>query len=140
VRQEPKALGADSIVSPGSKDECVELLIANPDAILVLDWECGAEEVNLILGAVNGHFLVEVRPIFLIVPEVDDRMIAIGAEYGVSQVHAGPISRVAIKENLEALIKEEESTSDVREVLVKVATARSKGDWALATPLLLDMW
>ena len=140
VRQELKALGADSIVSPGSKDECVELLIANPDAILVLDWEVGAEEVNLILNAVKGHFMVEIRPIFLVIPEVDDNIVAVGAEYGVSQIHSGPISRVAIKECLQALFDEDSSTSAIREVLVKVATARSEGDWALATPMLLEMW
>jgi tetratricopeptide (TPR) repeat protein len=140
VRQELKGLGAEQIVSPGTKDECIELLIANPDAILVLDWECGSEEVNQILGAVKGHFLVEIRPIFLIIPEVDDKVIAVGAEYGVSQVHSGPISRIAIKESLEALLKEDAMSSGIREILVKVAAARSNGDWALATPLLLDIW
>jgi tetratricopeptide (TPR) repeat protein len=136
VRQELKALGAVDVQIPENQDDAVGKLIAAPQAMLVLDWALGSEVVNAVLGAVRGHFKIETRPIFLIIPTLDNNVIATGVEYGVSQIHSGEISRQGIRECLEALLHEDETTRDVRETLIQVAAARSKGDWAIATPLL----
>jgi tetratricopeptide (TPR) repeat protein len=140
VRQELKALGADNTLTPAHKDECIELLIKNPESVLVIDWECGAVEVTQILGACKGHFHVETRPSFLIVAAVEPSIVATGYEYGISQIHSGAISRQTIRECLEALLREDKMGTAVKEVLVRVAQARSRGDWALATPLLAELF
>jgi tetratricopeptide (TPR) repeat protein len=140
LRQELKSLGAASTIIPSSGDDCIEQLIKNPQSILVLDWESGSVEVNQILGACKGHFHIETRPSFLVVPEVDPNVIATGYEYGVSQIHSGPISRLTIRECLEAMLHEDETTSMIKEVMIHVAQTRSQGDWSLATPLLVETW
>jgi len=139
VREELKGLGVGNALVPSNRDDCIEKLVKNPESVLVLDWELGAEDVNVILSSVKGHFLVETRPVFLVTPDISDGIIAVAAEYGVSQVHAGPISRLTITECLEAIFKEDNETKVVRDTLVQVANARHKGDWSLATPILIEL-
>lgn len=140
VKEVASGLGAGDVLVPKSKEECVERLIKHPDAILVLDWELGSEEVNLVLGAIRTHFRVETRPILLVIPEIEANVIATATEYGVLQVHAGEVSVASIKDCLQALLHDEEATRAIRDVLLKVATARSKDDWTVVTPLLLELY
>jgi Flp pilus assembly protein TadD len=139
VRAVLKDLGAEDVVLPKTKEACVEDLIGRPDSILILDWQAGAEDSNQVLAAIKRHFHVETRPIVMLIPELDDKVVATGAEYGVSQIHAGPVSKDSLKECLAALLREDASTKDVRASLVNVATARDKGDWAVATPMLMEL-
>jgi Flp pilus assembly protein TadD len=140
VIEELKSLGFAEPVVPGGVEPCIEALIRMPAAILVVDWELGPVDVNQVLGAIKGHFLVETRPIFLVTLELTDAAIAVGAEYGVSQIHAGPISRLTIRECLDALVHEESTTVAIRETLIQVADFRSRGEWHIATPLLMELW
>ncbi len=137
---ELKALGAPAAVHPKDKDDCVEKLIKDPAAILCIDWELGSEEVNQVLGAIRGHFKIETRPILMVINEIEANVISTAAEYGVSQMHAGPVAAETLRDCLKALIAEDESTKELKDVLVKVAVARGKGDWAIATPMLMELY
>lgn len=140
VRSELKALGARDILIPQSSDNCIELLVTHGDAILVLDWELGAADVNSILSAAKGHHRVETRPIFMVIPEHSPHIIGVATDYGVSQLHAGPISRLGIKECLGAMIEEDDATRELRDTLIKVAECRARGEWRLATEVLTDLY
>lgn len=137
---ELKALGAASVIEPKNKDDCVEKLIKDPTAILCVDWELGSEEVNQVLGAVKGHFKIETRPILMVINEIEANVISTAAEYAVSQMHAGPLAAETLRDCLKALIAEDEDTKSLKEVLVQVAVARGKGDWAIATPMLMELY
>jgi tetratricopeptide (TPR) repeat protein len=140
VRSELKALGVRDILIPQSSDNCIELLVKHGDAILVLDWELGDADVNSILSAAKGHHRVETRPIFLVVPEHSAHFIGVATDYGVSQLHAGPVSRLGIKESLVAMIEEDDATRELRDTLIKVAECRARGDWRVATEVLSDLY
>lgn len=139
IRAELKELGAVTIVTPPNREACIEALIRNSDAVLVLDWAVGPEDGNQILAAIKGHFHVETRPVVLIVGELNEQMVATGAEYGISQLHSGPVSRSSLKSCLSAVLREDAQTREVKAMLVQVATARSRGDWTVATPILLEL-
>lgn len=132
LKQELRALGAQEVVAPLSKEQCIEALILSPEALLVIDWETGAQAVSQILAAVRGHFKIEIRPIFMILPELDTNLVQTAAEFGVSHIHAGPVSRNAIRDGIQAVVRESVQTHETREMLLQVATARSKGDWSVA--------
>ncbi len=140
IRAELKNVGIQEIQAPGSSDDCVSELVRFQSAPLILDWEIGAAEVVKILGAARGHFKIDTRPIFIIAAKVDQSILTTAWEYGVSHVHTGEISRSGIKEALRRLLEQDsEKEKEIKSALVKVAEARRRDDWAVATPLLLEM-
>lgn len=140
VQTEMLALGRGTLSTPSAPDACIALLIEHPNVVLVLDWALGSEAVNLVLGAIRGHFHIETRPVLLVIPEVNENVIATATEYGVSQAHAGDVTNETIKACLDALLNEDVTTGEVRAGLIQVATAREKGDWTIATPILQELW
>lgn len=140
LREGLKALGSPDPVQAKNADDCIERLIKDPGAILCIDWQLGSEEVNQVLGAIRGHFKIETRPVLMVIDEIEANVISTAAEYGVSQMHAGTPAPDTIRECLQALITEDEQTKSLKDVLVQVAVARGKGDWAIATPMLMELY
>ncbi len=128
--------GADSAKVVGSPEACIEALVLEQKSILVLDMAAGSEQINQILTASKTHFKVETRPILILVPELTDSALATASEYNISQIHAGDVENDSVGICIKQLVNELNSTGNIRDVLVRVATARSRGDWAIATPLL----
>jgi tetratricopeptide (TPR) repeat protein len=139
VRGELKAIGTDGIQVAAKTEACIEMLMMQPGVPLVLDWAHGAEAVNQILGAVRGFFKIETRPIFLLIPEIEPTVVATGIEYGVAQIHSGPISRAAIRACLTELLTVDEGTQAVLDGLIQVASARRNDDWASSLPILQEL-
>jgi tetratricopeptide (TPR) repeat protein len=139
LRQELKAVGAVEIMSPETADACIEALSRHSRAALVIDTEHGAEMLNQILRAAQGTYNVDTRPIFLIAQELSLPVVALGTEYNVSRLHTGEISRGAMQTNLEALAEQEADDQSLRSGLLRVANARSRGDWERAGAILMEM-
>jgi len=139
VRSELKALGIGGIQIAGDTDACIELLMQNPGLPLVLDWAIGAPAVNQILGAVRGYFKIETRPILLLIAEIDQDSVATGIEYGVAQIHSGPISRAVIHTCLSELLTVDPSAQAVLQGLIQVATARRSDDWPTSLTVLQEL-
>lgn len=117
-------------------DACVEALVFDNSGMLVIDMAIGSEKINQILSASKTHFKIETRPILVFIDEVNESVLATASEYSVSQLHAGEPSAETVHACIQQLVKEFRSTASVRGLLLKVATARSRGDWAVVTPLL----
>ncbi len=128
--------GAGAAKLVDSPEACIEALVQEQKSILVIDMAAGSEQVNQILTASKTHFKVETRPILILVSELTDSALATASEYNVSQIHAGDIEKESVEVCIKQLVNELNSTDSIRDVLIKVATARSRGDWSIATPLL----
>lgn len=139
VRQELKNAGVGTIFNAETQDACAEHLAHHPEALLVLDWEHGPETVNNVLRAAKGAFNIETRAIFLIAGEVSRNFVSTAAEYYVSRIHTGEISRGAIQEHLEAIVDQESAEMGLRVLLTRVADARARDDWETASMLLNEM-
>jgi len=140
MRAELKAIGVTDVVTPTDSDACIVELVNDAEIPLVIDWELGGEEVVKVLSAARGHFKIDTRPIFVIARRVDENVLLTAWEYGVSHVHTGEISRARIKEALRKLIATDAMPErEIRETLIKVAEARKRDEWGMATPLLLEM-
>ncbi len=131
---ESYGVGATKIVE--TPEACIEALVLEQKSVLVLDLAVGSEQINQILSASKTHFKVETRPILILVAELTDSALATASEYNISQIHAGDVETDTVGVCIKQLVNELNTTGNIREVLVKVATARARGDWAIATPLL----
>lgn len=119
-------------------DTCIESLVLDNSSMLVMDMTIGSEVINQILSASKTHFKIETRPILIFVSELDSSILATASEYNVSQLHVGEPNSDTVHLCIKQLVRELNSTSMARSVLLKVATARSRGDWAVVTPLLKE--
>lgn len=138
VRQELKTRNINKIINPANTDNCLEELVSQPHAMLFVDWEIGAGDVVKILQSIKNHHKVETRPIMMLAAKISDEVAATAYEFNVSKVHTGEISRKKIGEYIKEMIKAETQVSDLRELLVKVAEARKRDSWEVATPLLIE--
>lgn len=136
VELECKELGVEAPRFADDREQCISLLASERDTPLIIDWEVGANDCNAILGADRRSFKVETRPIFVVTSQYSTEIFAIAVDYAVSQMHAGPISRLAIKECLSGLFNEDDETRELRAVLVKVAECRQRNEWSEASTLI----
>lgn len=125
-----------SLVDTKGKDSCVETLVKDDSALLVIDWSLGSVEVNQILAATKRHYKVEVRSILMVINDLDPRVVATAIEYGVSQVHSGPLVPETLGQCLRAMIAENIGENPIRDTLIQVAAGREKGNWDLVTSML----
>lgn len=136
VKAELAALGVAKSIEVKTLEACIEALVLNQNNLFILDISIGTEKVNQILTASKAHFAVEIRPILLFINDLSDSSLALAAEYNISQIHAGEPQQETIGICIKQLIREETSTQHLRDILLKVSTARNRGDWAIVTPLL----
>src|SRR4051812_37283877 len=139
LRQELKTAGINTIYNADSHDDCATELAQHPLALLILDWDHGPAAVNEVLRTAKGIYGIDTRPIFLIATEMSVPLVSTAAEYYVSRIHAGEISRGAIQDHLEYLVDQESSEHASRVLLTRAADARSRGDWQTAGHLLQEM-
>lgn len=140
MEAELREFGVQEILRVDDRDQCVEALVRHAAAPFILDWDVGPEDANTVLRAAKGQYRVETRPMFMVIQEFTPQAVGTAADYGVSRLHAGPVSRLTIRESLQALFAEDEATREVRDTLVQVAEARARNEWMIALTLLTDLY
>ena len=136
IRSELKDSHIEPILCPEGVDRCIEELVQNPGALLILDWQIGVSKCVEVLEAVRSPFRMEIRPIFIFSQESDVQLEGIAIEYGVIQIHVGEITKNVIHENLREVVKTEGMPHEVREGFKMVAESRERGDWSTSGSLL----
>lgn len=138
LRAELKAQGfeADHIHPVTTVAECLDKVQTIDNALLILDWDLGPDQVLEALTENRRNSKVEAHPSFLITSKMDENILAIAAEYYVSKVHTGEISRNSIKEHLDDLVEEARHLSPLRQVLITVEKKRAVGDMSAAVKVL----
>lgn len=139
LRQELKNAGIVTIHNVENEEACAEEMARHPEALLILDWDHPPATVNAALRHAKGHFGIDTRPILLIATELSVQIISTAAEYYVSRVHGGEVSRGSIQEHLDFLVDQESNESGLRASLMRVADARRRDDWKSASQLLIEM-
>lgn len=139
IRQEIKQVGIPTLYNVENIASCLEHLGRYPRALLVVDWDLGGRQLSQILGAAQGAFSCDTRPIFLIAHEVNIQLVAIATEYHVSRIHTGEISRGAIQTHMDAIMAEESEEQSLRVQLSRVAEARSRGNFQSAGQILAEL-
>ena len=139
IRDELKAAGISNFHMPDTASRCLSIISHNPDAIFVLDWEIGQDQVVKVLSHLAGEGEIQFRPILMIAIELTESVVGTAAEYEVSRIHSGEITKPKIRAHVEALIAEKESTSAVKQGLRQVASCRLNNDWKQSLDILRQL-
>jgi tetratricopeptide (TPR) repeat protein len=134
-----KDLGIGTVVTPDTVDDCIIELVKSDHGLLILDWTDDTAELVKILGAAQGSYSADTRPIFLLSSEINSDVLAIGAEYNVSRVHSGPVSVQTINGHLSTIVIGGDNVSSLRSQLAKIAAIQSTHDWDNAGDQLNDL-
>lgn len=140
IKQELKAAGITTVFTVESLDFCIEQMILNSSAMLVVDSDHDKMNLNAIFSAAQGSFNVDTRPIFLICQEMTPEVVSYGTEYNIARIHSGEISRSAIQAHIQSIFEEERDEFGIRNSLIRIADARVRSDWEMSEYLLLDLY
>jgi tetratricopeptide (TPR) repeat protein len=140
LKQELKASGVETIFAVEDHDTCIEQMILNSAAMLVVDSDHDPVILNSVLTAAQGSFNVDTRPILLIAQEMTPTVISYATEYNISRIHTGEISRSAVQAHLQVIYDEERDELGIRNTMIRIADARLRGDWEMSEFLLLDLY
>jgi tetratricopeptide (TPR) repeat protein len=136
VRTELKNLGITKIDVAKSTEQCIPLLLKNPSALFVLNWDVGTNAACQVLEAIQNPHRVSMQSVFLLSAQQVDGIGGLALEYGVSYLHVGEITPDVIKKGLRHIEKHEEFGAEVKESLALASDARAKGDWESAGVVL----
>lgn|GEM_PF-1317475 len=139
VREEFKATGITTFHIPENAQRCLGYLEQHPEAYLVMDWEVGDEQATKVLEGLSGKTAVSLRPVLLIAMDLSPQVIGTAAEYQVSRVHTGELTRAKFAEHVESLLKEKKDNAILKEGLNQVSQARVADDWHESLKVLQNM-
>ena len=136
VRDECKAVGITQFYIPENAQRCISYLGEYPEALLILDWEVGAEQATKVLESLSGPLVVSARQTLLIALDLSPHAIGAAAEYQVSRVHSGELMRAKFAEHIAFLLAEKKANALLSGGLARVSEARQSGDWDESLRLL----
>lgn len=134
-----KLKGVSNLVTPETPEDCTDALRRFPKALLIVDWELGAEAVVKVLSMNRKRFAITGRPILLVATSVSENLVATAAEYAVSQIFTEALTAKNLGARLANMILAEGLADDVRKALTEVASLREGGDHKGALQLLQKM-
>ena len=139
MMRELKNYGIGELKFADSVEECAEDMQANPNSMLVIDWEFGEQKVTRALRAAQGTYRLDTRPIYFLALDVSDRVIAVAGEYNVAQIHTGEISQAQIIKNLDELLVFSLTTPLCQDTFRKVCALRKDGDWKASALMMHEL-
>src|SRR5690606_30463766 len=116
--------------------DCLAQLKDRDNAILVLDWEIGADKVVEVLHYIKDNRQQETSTVFLIAAKMSEKIIAAGTEFGVNQIHTGDITKDKVVMALRKLIDDAKAMTPFKQLMIGVDDARYYGDWKKASEIL----
>lgn len=138
VRQALKTKGvrAEDIFPFTDERECQKKISEFEYGILVLDWEFGPDKIQSLLSSNRKEHRLESHLVFLIAAHDEDAIVQVAQEYYVNYVAVGEVTTDTIRDQVKGLMKEFQSTSPLRKMLLAVDSCRKNGDHANALEML----
>ena len=127
LRDELRKIGieADKIVTARDPGEIVSLINQKKEAILILDWDAGADVILDILDQNRAKGKIDSHPTFLLTSKMDENIVATATEYHVSKIHTGEISASQIKQSLREVYDSAKNASPIKRLMIQVAKFRT---------------
>ena len=136
VKQHVKEHGCEELHAPENATDCINMLKAMSEIPLIIDWENGAEIVNHVLGQAQSPEGTNLREIYLIATEVNQDIVLSAAEYNVSRIHVGEITRSTIIQDLQYIAWRIATKTPLKTCLHNVSLQRKAGDHLAAAETL----
>lgn len=138
LRQIIKEHGTTELTAPDTMEDCITLLKARSDMTLVLDWEHGPNVANRILGEAQSPDGTSMREIYLITSDIKNEVIVSAAEYNVSRVHVGDITKNTILLDLQYIAWRIATQTPLKSCLLDVVINRKAGNHLAAAERLRE--
>lgn len=138
IRQALKAEGlkSESIANTTEEKECLLKISRSDYALLILDWELGAEKIQNVLTQSRRNSQLESHPVFLLAAHEDQNIVAMAREFFISHVAVGEISNEKIQGEIKALVREYLNISPIRKMLLAADAHRRKNENQQALDIL----
>jgi tetratricopeptide (TPR) repeat protein len=122
-----KIKGVSNVTIPDEGDR-TDAIDRFPKALLIIDWDLGAEEVARVLGHNRRKFPGQLRTIMLVAGQVSEQLVATAAEYSVTQIYTEAINPKNLGGRLASLLIGESMPSELKKGIADIAEARNAGD------------
>ncbi len=119
--------GVANLIIADTREVCLDGLKRFAKALLIVDWLSGDRNVVGLLSVNGRQPLGRQRPIMLIAEQATAQLVAICAEYSVTQIYTEPLTPKNLSSRLTALLIGESAPDDVRRVLMEVGEMRTSG-------------
>ena len=144
LKQYFKSRQAPNLVITSNGEECAEALERLPKGLGILDWNNDSQEdkdqsIKDIVHALRHSVAISggrLRPLILLAENVDERIVAVASEYGISKVHTGGISGTELGQVLAQIRFGESMPKELKSKLDEVAEHRRNEDYAKASSIL----
>ncbi|MFK7873414.1 MAG: tetratricopeptide repeat protein [Oligoflexales bacterium] len=117
LRHATRQAGVERVVAPSELKECLLLLEAHDQALLLLDWV--PPESAQVLEAAQGETPTSTRPILLISQELTHEISALSLEMNVTRLYHEPISMETLHEHLDAITNQKQKEGNI-EIQAKI--------------------
>jgi tetratricopeptide (TPR) repeat protein len=131
-----KMKGVSNVLVPTELDDCIDALSRFPKGLLILDWELGAPMVVRVLAFNRKRFSGSSRPILLAAAKVSEQVVAIAAEYSVTQIFTETLTIKNLGARLAGLLIGDSLPDEIRNALAEVYDCRMGGDLKKAISIL----
>ena len=119
--------GVSNVIVAPDQEECVGSLRQFTKAVLILDWLMGEAHAVSILSANAKLPAGRLRPMMLVADQVTTQLVAICADYGVTQIYTEALTTRNLDVRLTALLAGESAPDELRQILGEVHELRSGG-------------
>ena len=142
VRDELRRIGlkSDDLHAPSDQAQMLVMINKLKEAVLILDWDAGAESVLSVLEMNVEKGKQDAHSVFLITSKVDQNIVAAASEFSVDKIHSGEISSLAIKEALTAIFKAAQNESPIKKLLKKMGEYKKSGDYDKVDGILAPLY
>lgn len=123
----------------GDVEAAKEALGRFPRGFLIIDWDLGPDTVVPILATNQAAPSGAYRAVLLTATYVTSPLIAIAAEYNVSQIYTDEKTSTALGPRLTALLMKMDFTDELHSGLGQAAMLRKKGDLRRSLSVIDDM-
>src|SRR5690606_34524492 len=111
-------------------EHCLESLDNWPDALLIIDWNRGLQDIVRVLAQTKAFPYLDRRPILLFaLNETQEEIEQIASEFEMTVTHTGPITLNYIRNTLH-IIQDDPDLQSIEATLQNVVEGRIERDWA----------
>ncbi len=141
VVKEILQLKSVSNISEGAdSDEALDALKRFPKGMFIVDWKVGPALVVKFLKEATNSSGIANRPIFLICEQMENAIIPISLEYGITQVHVGSLDQQILASNLGNAIRRINFKNEFKEEFEKIVKSRKANEHTQVIKLLTTLY
>lgn len=129
--------GVSNVVAASTLAETEDALKRFPNALLVVHWMKGSEkDAALALFSSQGENCLDLRPVLLIVPELNTQIVATAMEFNVTQMQVGDVDSVHLAQKIGTVLRTVGPAKQMKLLFRKIDKFREDKDFEAARQMI----